>query len=140
MTKLQAILMGLTAILASLVVLLAVKQLPEPVLSGAPPGLSSSLSTSSSVAVGTSSVVTLFAPAANTTAQSCTARVISTVGQPIMLSFGSTTPTATEGHMQTASTTVAYDSEIYGCGYIRAFGYAQNVTTPSSTISIMEFQ
>lgn len=69
----------------------------------------------------------------------CTSRVISTLGKPIMLSFGevvkddnyyvaSSTLSATLGHLQSASTTVAYDSGIYGCGEWYAYGHDASTT------------
>lgn len=73
---------------------------------------------------------------------SCKARVITTRGDSaIMLSFGdktngdfsSTTLAATIGHLQSASTTVVYDSSLYGCGRWTAYAWV------SSTISVSEF-
>jgi hypothetical protein len=73
---------------------------------------------------------------------SCKARVITTRGDSaIMLSFGdktngdfsSTTLSGDIGHLQAASTTVVYDSELYGCGRWTAYAWA------SSTISVSEF-
>lgn len=54
----------------------------------------------------------------------CRARVITTHASNLFLLFGdpgngdlsSTTLSGTTGHLQLASTTVAYDSGIYGCG------------------------
>lgn len=66
----------------------------------------------------------------------CAARIITTVGQPISLSFdkkASTTPSATLGHEQLASTTVVYDSGLFGCGQVTAYGYGA-----STTITITE--
>ena len=71
---------------------------------------------------------------------SCKARVVTTRGSSaIMLSFGdttgfgSTTLSGTAGHLQLASTTVVYDSGLYGCGRMTAFGWS------SSTVTISEF-
>jgi hypothetical protein len=75
----------------------------------------------------------------------CKARVVSTLGgSAIMLNFGdpgtdrlsnvsSTTLSGVIGHWQAASTTVAYDSGLYGCGRWTAFSYA------SQTITVSEF-
>lgn len=74
--------------------------------------------------------------------ETCKARVVTTQGtSAIMLSFGdkingdfsSTTLTGTIGHLQLASTTVAYDSGIYGCGRWTVFAWA------SSTLTVSEF-
>jgi hypothetical protein len=73
---------------------------------------------------------------------SCKSRIITTQGaSAIMLSFGdkingdfsSTTLSGQIGHLQAASTTVAYDGEIYGCGRWTAYAWA------SSTLSVSEF-
>lgn len=65
----------------------------------------------------------------------CASRVISTLGVPVSLSFKSSSidPTSVRGHLQGASTTVAYDSGLYGCGEIVA---AASATT---TVTIAEF-
>ncbi len=72
---------------------------------------------------------------------SCSSRVITT-NEPILLSFGtpvnpedmsSTTIAEQVGITQKASTTVAYDSGIYGCG--RVTGYALS----STTLTVLEF-
>ncbi len=72
----------------------------------------------------------------------CTSRVITTYANPIMLTFATSTdldqtvkPTAIFGHYQAASTTVAYDSGLYGCDLWQAYGY-----TATDTISISEFK
>ncbi len=73
----------------------------------------------------------------------CSSRVVTTVAQPVMLSFfdptngdlSSTTLSGTKGFLQAASTTVAYDSGIYGCGRMFAYGFGA-----STTITTMETQ
>lgn len=73
---------------------------------------------------------------------SCKARIVSTTGgSAIMLVFGdpangdlsSSTVSGTVGHWQAASTTVAYDSGLYGCGRWSAYSYA------TQTITVSEF-
>ena len=96
----------------------------------APSGLQSSVATTSNPIVGTT-VGTLFATTTN-----CASRVISTVEKPIMLTFSDyagQTPTATFGHLQSASTTVVYDSGIYGYGLVKVYGFDAN-----STITVTE--
>lgn len=73
----------------------------------------------------------------------CDARVVTTRGDSaIMISFGepinvgdisSTTVLGATGHLQLASTTVVYDSGLYGCGQWHAYGFA------STTITVSEF-
>lgn len=99
-------------------------------LGGAPSGLSATVATSSQASVGTTAT-TIFATSTN-----CAARVISTVADPIMLTFNDykgEVPSGTYGYLQAASTTVAYDAEIYGCGAFKAFGF-----TASNTIHVFE--
>lgn len=73
----------------------------------------------------------------------CKSRVITTFSTPITISFdsiigagniGSTTISGTLGHLQGASTTVAYDAELYGCDTWHAFGLA------TTTITVTELQ
>lgn len=74
--------------------------------------------------------------------ETCNARVVTTRGDSaIMLSFGdktngdfsSTTLSGTVGHLQLASTTVVYDSGLYGCGRWTVYAWA------SSTLTVSEF-
>lgn len=97
------------------------------VSASAPSGLQGTVATSSVSGVGTT-VVTLIA----TTTGSCSARIISTKTSAIMLTFSDyagQAPTGTFGHVQPASTTVAYDSGLYGCGLVKAFGFAADTVT-----------
>lgn len=65
-----------------------------------------------------------------TARDTCASRVISTRNGAVLLSFDeNTAPSATRGHLQSASTSIAYDSELYGCGPIRAFGYSSTTIT-----------
>ena len=108
-------------------------------LGSAPSGLNSVNATSSEATVGTSAIE-LFAD--NTR---CTARIITTVSEPIMLHFGeiadasgyglsSTTLSGIFGHLQAASTTERYDSGLYGCGIWSAI----SASAVASTITITE--
>jgi hypothetical protein len=69
---------------------------------------------------------------------SCSARVITTRAAPVMLTFtdvAGKVPTAVLGHLQTASTTVVYDSGQYGCEAVRvvsATGVADTITVSES--------
>ena len=109
---------------------------------GAFTGTSAYLQTSTTTVVGPQGAAAVKTQifAENT---ACKARVVTTSGlSAVMISFddipaagnvGSTTVSGTVGHWQAASTTVAYDSGIYGCGTWNAYGYA------SSTITVSEF-
>lgn len=97
-------------------------------LAGAPSGLPATVATSSNPTVTTTAAL-VFATS------SCAARIITTVASPIMITFSDNqgkVPTALYGHLQPASTTVAYDSGIYGCGAVRVYSFA------SSAISVTE--
>ena len=95
----------------------------------APSGLPATVATSSIASVGTTAI-SLFATS------TCSARIISTQAQAIMLTFSDyagQTPTATFGHWQAASTTQAYDSGQYGCGLVKAYSFAtQTITVTES--------
>lgn len=78
----------------------------------------------------------------STSATKCDARVITTTGSNIFISFGEPTTVGNissstlangVGHLQATSSTVVYDSGLYGCGTWHAWGPA------SSTITISEF-
>lgn len=89
------------------------------VKASAPSGLPATTATSSNPLVAPNVATLLFA---TTTGGGCTARVISTASTTLMLTFGDTVmggPTGTYGVWQAASTTVAYDSGLYGCGAVR---------------------
>lgn len=92
----------------------------------APSGLPATVATSSSQIVITSAPI-IFATS------TCAARIITVnAGGNIMLTFSDMlgqTPTATFGRFQAASTTVEYDSGIYGCGSVKAYGSGVTITT-----------
>jgi hypothetical protein len=96
------------------------------VRASAPTGLSTTQQTQENKTVGIQEITTLVATTTN-----CTNRVITTAGQPIMLTFSDmvgAVPTATFGHLQSASTTVIYDGGQFGCGKIKAYGYIASTT------------
>lgn len=100
-------------------------------------GLSAKQVIATSTSVGPQENIQIFANK-NT---SCSSRVISTKASPISITFddpsngdiASTTLTSMVGFYQSASTTVAYDAELYGCG--RWFAHS----TASSSITVAEF-
>lgn len=66
----------------------------------------------------------------------CASRVISTNNTPIMValsSSASTTLSGSVGNWQGASTTVGYDSGLYGCGYWTFYAYATTTITVTQT-------
>lgn len=97
----------------------------------APSGLPAAFASSSLQTVSASAASTITA-----TTTWCSSRVITTTGRDVMLTFDDAkTPTGLFGHYQAASTTVAYDSGIYGCGAIK--GFARDANT-SVTVSIFQ--
>lgn len=92
-------------------------------------GFQSQIATSSTVQVGPQQNQTLFSSKTQ-----CASRTISTLGNPIMVSFGGEiTPAAGTGHIQAASTSVNYDSALYGCGAWTAYGF-----TATTTVTVTE--
>ncbi len=91
----------------------------------APSGLMARVATTTNPTVSTTAV-TVFATS------TCSSRTITTSGQPIMITFSDyngATPTGSFGHLQAASTTVAYDSGQYGCGLTKIYSFASQVLT-----------
>lgn len=94
------------------------------------PGGQAAIATTSVAAV-TGTASTVFA-----TSSACAARMITTQGSEIRVTFSDyagQSPTATFGHNQPASTTVAYDGGIYGCGLVKVFSYSNQTLTVSET-------
>ena len=98
----------------------------------APSGLPATVATSSIQSVSSTALVV----AATTTA--CSARIVSTtVAGGVMIGFAELpyglVPSATQGHWQAASTTVAYDSGLYGCGAMRIYSGSPQAITVTET-------
>ena|SRR3990167_10549597 len=108
-----------------------------PFLGSAPNGNASVIAVTSFVDVGPTGNIVLRDPSV------CSSRVVTTVAKAIMLNFSTSTSvatstgrlSATKGHLQSASTTVAYDSGIYGCDYLAAYGFDS-----TTTITVSEFR
>ena len=94
--------------------------------------------------VATTTALTAATPATVLPANTyCKARVLSTLGDSaVMVLFGdqsalgdlsSSTMSGSKGHWQAASTTVAYDSEVYGCGKLIVRSFA------ATTVTVTEF-
>lgn len=93
----------------------------------APSGLQATMATSSNPTVGTTALL-VFATS------TCATRIVSTYASPVMMYFSDFTgqrPSATAGHLQAASTTVAYDSGLYGCGAVYMYGFVSTAITVS---------
>jgi hypothetical protein len=89
----------------------------------APAGLGSTIASSTLETVSTTPVMIVA-----TSSIDCAARIISTSGNSaIMLTFTAKSgdiPSGSNGIWQAASTTVAYDSGLYGCNAITAYSYS----------------
>ncbi len=127
--------MGILGLAITLVFVLMGKT--SSVYGSAPSGLPASQRVATTTSVGPQQNITLFNANPN-----CSSRVISTAGRGIVLLFAdptngdvsSTTLSSIIGFSQAASTTQAYDSGIYGCGRMVAFGLVS-----TTTITIAEF-
>lgn len=87
------------------------------------------MATSSTIQIGPQENKTLFSANSN-----CANRVITTVASPITISFSTAVPpSGMRGVIQAASTTVHYDSDLYGCTAVTAYAFS------STTITIAEF-
>ena len=136
--KLSAILLAISGILATLAGI-AVYRTTEPSFGSAPSGLPARVASSSLATVNNiTTLPRLGTVISATSTPTCTSRIISTKTEPIKLLFSNynnQVPTDQRGLLQAASTTVAYDSGIYGCGQIKALSY--DATT---TISVTEVE
>jgi len=94
-------------------------------------GSISQIDTATTTTVGPDTIVTIFSKGTE-----CDARVVTTSDAAVRLGFGTVTGftvSATAGHIQAASTTVVYDSGLYGCGNVTAYGWS------STTLTVSEF-
>lgn len=116
-----AIILGMIALTAML--------LTQKSFGSAPAGLATSVASTTSQAVSTTARLLV-------ATSTCDARVITSRAQPLMLTFSDyngATPTATFGHLQSASTTVVYDSGQYGCGAVKVYAYGTDSITVTET-------
>lgn len=88
-------------------------------------------------ATSSNPTVTTTASLVFATSSQCSARIVTTPGtSAIMLTFSDNqgkTPTALYGHLQAASTTVAYDSGLYGCGAVKVYSFASQAISVTET-------
>lgn len=126
--------------LAMLVSLFAVMQ-TRIASAQAPFGLPATVSTTSSMVIGPNIAYNTvlkdyLGTTTNETSFLCSSRIISTTGSAIMLMFsssGSTTLSGSIGNYQAASTTMAYDGGLYGCGYWTFYAYATTTVAITQT-------
>ena len=102
-------------------------------------GFPASVSTTSQWTIGpTVAINPHLGSTTNETYLQCTSRVITTNGESAirlsMASLSSTTLSGSVGNTQLASTTVAYDAGLYGCGFLSVFAYS------TTTITISEYR
>jgi hypothetical protein len=100
-------------------------------LGGTAEGVPSTVATSSFQATTAGTARLLFA-----TSTKCASRIITTQAGAIKLTFSDflgQRPTAVEGHEQSASTTVAYPAENYGCNAVWVYPYGTNTLTVTET-------
>lgn len=142
MTTTQTLIGGTLAAIVLLLgsILVGVNQAPDLTLGQAKVAATPRIATTTTVGPQGAAAVKTQIFAANS---SCKSRIISTVNGAIMISFddipgagnvGSTTVSGTVGSVQGASSTVAYDAELFGCGTWNAWASA------STTITTVELQ
>ena len=133
MNKAQTII--LTAIITVFVLIvgyLALQQMPKQALGSAPTGYLAANGSSSLVTLPSHSVLEIFATS------TCVSRIISHASTSLRYTLvdSATNPSGTNGNHHSASTSVSYDSGIYGCGLWRAF----NPSDTQVTLTITEFR
>ena len=117
---------------------------------GASPWLANSVATSSTIAVGSSTPITIFG-----STNFCTGRVITT-DNTLFISFGSGGFASSTfanvaanrtllgglnvGHRHATGTTVFYDAELYGCGQWLVLAEETSTAAGTSTITITEYR
>ena len=92
----------------------------------APSGLQATIATSSFQGVVINTAELVFATS------SCSSRTITTGDTNVRLVFSDVLgqrPTGTNGHLQVASTTVTYDSGLYGCDAVWVYPYGTATLT-----------
>lgn len=117
--------------IAALITLYAVSTFSPSAQASAPSGLPATVSTSSSAVIGAGASTLLAATSSN-----CSARIVSTGVSAVQMTFSDNQglqPTGVYGVFQPASTTVAYDSGLYGCNAIRIFSFAAQPVSITET-------
>lgn len=122
----------LSLLVGMLVLFLWSANVTPQILGSAPTGYTAINGTSTTITMTASDDVSeLFATS------TCVTRIITTGTKNIRLKFFDfATPvlSSTVGHLQTASTTVSYDSGIYGCGLVTG------LSTDADTVTVSEIR
>lgn len=130
LTNKPAVAFLITSILCTAIALFAFSY-SQVAVGSAPSGLSAFVA-SSTVRNLTTSPSLLMA----TSSSNCSARIITTASSTVFLTFSDryTQPvSSSNGHIQLASTTVAYDSGIYGCDAINVISLGIQTVTVTET-------
>lgn len=93
------------------------------VTASAPSGLPATVASSSAPRVTSTQSLVI-------ATSSCSARIISTATSSVRITFSDiqgAVPTDDRGHWQGASTTVAYDSGLYGCDAVRVWSQSAQI-------------
>ena len=96
----------------------------------APSGLPATIATTSSQILTAATAELVVATS------SCSSRVITTSGSAVMMTFSANQgliPSGFFGHLQAASTTVAYDSGLYGCNALTMYSFTTQYVTVSES-------
>lgn len=128
MTQTKALLYSITVI-AIAAIMIAISFQSPGVEASAPSGLQTSVATTSVNGV-TQTQSRVFATS------TCNSRIVTTGATAVMIGFSDVQgflPTNSSGHLQLASTTVAYDSGVYGCDAWRVASQGNSTITVSET-------
>ena len=126
-TKVGIVLAFLVAIVLLVGYLMGLQQ--NMAFGSAPSGLPSTIATTSNPIVNSTAAI-VFATS------TCSSRIITTASSTVMITWSdrtAQTPTASFGHYQAASTTVAYDSGLYGCDLVKIYSFGSQVITVSES-------
>ena len=102
-----------------------------------PGGLEVATTTTTTVAIGSTTPVTIFGVSRN-----CSSRIITTGARDVRFFVGSSSVAGPlvngAGTLQLSSTTAAYKSEDWGCGIWTAVSYETSSSNASTTITTVE--
>lgn len=135
--KFQVAVLSIVLMLAAIGLVSITSEKPKQAEGSAFSGVQAMVATSSTIQVGPQERKVWFLGRTVDVKVPCAARIISTQGQAVALTFdGVSSSTAmsqlsltlASGHIQAASTTVVYDSGLYGCNRIGIYGYGATTT------------
>lgn len=109
----------------------ALNSLPKQVKGAAPMGMRADSGSTSYITLASHTAVQIFATS------TCVSRIIGTASTSLRmtLSDSATNPASGVGHVHSGSTTVMYDSGLYGCGLWRIY----NPSDSAASTTITEF-